>query len=216
MNRINLPRLPASFVTAGAHAAGESSALEPLVAPRPRWNAAAGRFPAASLRATCGPVRRRSRRRRARRGLSILETMLAIAILGGTLAALGELVRTGVRAAGHAQDLTTAQMLCENKINEVVIGLEPLTGAQGVFPEDPDWAYSVVTEPVDQQGGLLAVICTVAKADDASPNPFTFQLIRWTVDPMMKYPLPEEETEEESAESGASGSSASAGGSDGS
>ena len=44
----------------------------------------------------------RSRRRRARRGLSILETMLALAILGGTMAALGELVRTGTTASKRA------------------------------------------------------------------------------------------------------------------
>jgi len=122
--------------------------------------------------------------------------MLALAILGGTLAALGELVRTGTRAATRSQDVTIGQMLCENLINEVVIGLRPLTMSQGRFPDYPEWQYAVVVEPVDQQGGLLAVIATVVHEDETA-QPFTFRLIRWTIDPVFKYPPEETETEEE-------------------
>lgn len=133
-------------------------------------------------------------RRAGRRGLSILETMLALAILGGTLAALGELVRTGTRAAQRAEDVTIGQMLCENLINETVVGLRPLNGGQGVFPDYPEWAYMIEVMPVDEQGGLLAVAATVMH-NDGTPQPFQFQLIRWTIDPVFKYPPPPEEEE---------------------
>ena len=138
--------------------------------------------------------------KRARRGLSILETMLAIAILGGTLAALGELVRVGTRAAERCQEITLGQMLCENLVNECVIGMRPLAASSGSFPDYPDWQYSVDVQPVSEQGGLVAVIATVAHPD-GSPNPFSYQLMRWTIDPMLKYPPEEEELTEEEAES---------------
>lgn len=137
--------------------------------------------------------------RRARHGLSILETMLAIAILGGTLAALGELVRIGTRAAERCQEITLGQMLCENLINECVIGMRPLAAGSGAFPDYPEWQYSVNVQPVSSQGGLVAVIATVAHPD-GSPNPFSYQLIRWTIDPLLKYPPEEEELTEEEAE----------------
>jgi len=136
-------------------------------------------------------------RRRARRGLSILETMLALAILGGTLAALGELVRTGTRAAKGAEEITIAQLLCENLINETVVGLRPLNSGSGRFPDYPEWVYRVDVQPVDEQGGLLAVVATVAH-QDGTPQPYEFRLIRWTIDPVFKYPP--EETEEEEAD----------------
>ena len=66
------------------------------------------------------------RRRMARpqySGLSLLEVMLALAILGGALAVIGELTRLGARSAETARDLTRAQRYCENKMAEVSAGL---------------------------------------------------------------------------------------------
>ena len=52
--------------------------------------------------------------KRARRGLSLLEVILAIAILGLSIVALGQLVRLGSQASVDAQNLNQAQVLCES------------------------------------------------------------------------------------------------------
>ena len=134
-----------------------------------------------------------------RRGLSLLEVMLAIAILGGTIAVLGELVRTGSTAAAGCEKMTTAQMLAESLINEVVIGMRPMSDGQGIFPDYPEWTYTLTMQPSDQDG-VLVVIGTVAHQDpDGAGRPFTYQLFRWVIDPILKYPPEDELLEEEEA-----------------
>lgn len=136
--------------------------------------------------------RRRMQRMRQpyRRALSLLEVMLALAILGGAVAVIGELTRSAARDAEEARALTTAQLLCEAKINELVARLLP---AQAVFDvpiegletvDSPGaWSYSMIVEPVGQSG-LLSVSVTVAQAAESVPRPVQFTLTRWMVDPL--------------------------------
>ncbi|MEC8241836.1 MAG: prepilin-type N-terminal cleavage/methylation domain-containing protein, partial [Planctomycetota bacterium] len=63
-----------------------------------------------------------TRRCARRRGLSLLEVILAIAILGGAIAAIGELVRLGVRSASYAQQQTLAHLLCDTRMAEIASG----------------------------------------------------------------------------------------------
>ena len=58
-----------------------------------------------------------------KKAFSILEVILALAILTGAMAVLGELGRLGFRNAKSAQDLTKAQMLCESKMAEYTSGI---------------------------------------------------------------------------------------------
>ena len=61
-----------------------------------------------------------------RRGLTLLEVLLALAILGGALATIGELMRIGARNAEIARDKTTAQLLAEATMGELEVGFLPL------------------------------------------------------------------------------------------
>ena len=54
-----------------------------------------------------------------RGGFSLLEVILALAILIGILAVLSELVGLGVRNARVARAMTQAQLLCESKLAEI-------------------------------------------------------------------------------------------------
>lgn len=123
---------------------------------------------------------------RPRSGLSLLEVMLALAILGLALAAIGELMRIGARNAELSRDLTTAQMLCETKMNEVVMGMLPALGtAPTPIPEmgnGNEWLYSIETQQVALQG-LLAVRVTVQQNSEVFSRPATFSLMRWMIDP---------------------------------
>jgi prepilin-type N-terminal cleavage/methylation domain-containing protein len=121
-----------------------------------------------------------------RTGLSLLEVMLAIAILGLALATMGELVRIGTQAAGEARDLTKAQILCEGLMSEVAAGVIPLESAEETPLElDPEWTYSVTVGPIDE-GGLLGVTMMVQKVVEDSERPVYFTLTRWMIDPLLE------------------------------
>ncbi|HPM83682.1 MAG TPA: prepilin-type N-terminal cleavage/methylation domain-containing protein [Candidatus Anammoximicrobium sp.] len=119
------------------------------------------------------------RRASPRRGLSLLEVILAVAILGGCLAVTGELVRMGVRHAEEARELTRAQLLCESKMEEIAAGVTGLESASMVpFETDPEWTYTVEVSPLDQQ--LLTLVrVTVQELESNRLYPITFTLSRW-------------------------------------
>ncbi len=128
-------------------------------------------------------------RMRRRLGLSLLEVMLALAILGGAIAVIGELMRFGMRNAESARDLSIAQVFCEAKINEIAAGLLPAQ-SMGSTPveeiasleSDAAWLYAVEVQEVDQQG-LIAVRVTVSQDPSAKSRPVSFSLVRWMIDP---------------------------------
>jgi prepilin-type N-terminal cleavage/methylation domain-containing protein len=130
-----------------------------------------------------------SHRRRiaCRPGLTLLEVMLAIAIFGGALVAIGELVRIGSVSAAAARDLTEAQRYCNNVMAEVSAGIlapdstsaAEVEGAQG-------WLYSIEAEPLEGQDGLLTVTVTVEQDPALYHKPVTFTLVRWMTDPAAK------------------------------
>src|SRR5262245_7547297 len=128
-------------------------------------------------------TRRLFRGRRARWGLSLLEVMLAIAILGGALVVLSELVRIVSRSSREARELTAAQLLCEAKLAEVTLGF---TQAQAVSQQpcetDPNWVYSIEVQPSDLQG-LMLVMVLVSEAQPVGKQPLQFKLMRLMVDP---------------------------------
>jgi general secretion pathway protein I len=118
-----------------------------------------------------------------RRALSLLEVTLAIAILGGSLAVIGELVRLGSRQAEEARELTTAQLLCESKMEEIVAGiLAPQAVSYAPFDDDPRWSYSIDVASLDVRD-LIQVTVTVEQAEVSREVPLTFSLTRWMLDP---------------------------------
>jgi len=54
-----------------------------------------------------------------RSGLTLLEVMIALAILGTSLAALGELISIVDDAADRATELTEAQFICDSVLAEI-------------------------------------------------------------------------------------------------
>ena len=147
------------------------------------------------------------RRSAVRRGLSLLEVILAIAILGGALVVIGELMRIGSRCAQAARELTTAQLLCESTLAEIAAGIKQ---AQPISRQpcetDSDWLYSVTSEQVDQ-GGLLSVSVTVEQDLPARKRPISFTLTRWIVDPDTEFQLNNQASSTSSTGSGTVSSS---------
>lgn len=122
-----------------------------------------------------------------RRAFSLLEIILALAILAGAVAVFGQLGRSGLENARLARDLTMAQLYCESKMAEIAAGLAPVESQQGVpfeESEDPadDWTYTVEVNPAAQDG-MLEVRVTVAQDPAIESKPVEYSLVRWMADP---------------------------------
>jgi Tfp pilus assembly protein PilV len=139
--------------------------------------------------------------------LSLLEVMLAMAILGGCVAAIGELVRLGARHAEEVRILTEAQLLCEGKIEEIEAGITaPESVSSAPFDLEPEWMYSVTVTPMEDTG-LMEVRVTVEQVEATRMQPYTFSLVRWMLDPAVEEMTEEpfESTESDDAAAGSSG-----------
>jgi hypothetical protein len=112
--------------------------------------------------------------------------MLALAILGLSLATIGELMRIGSRNAEMARDLSTAQILCETKVSEILTGMLPPVATSAAPIVDigsgNDWLYTVETQQVGQEG-LLSIRVVVEQNPDLVSRPVSFALVRWIIDP---------------------------------
>lgn len=151
------------------------------------------------------PVRRLiSGRSRERRAFSLLELILALSILIGALAVIGELMRGGLRNAQAARDLSQAQLLCETRLAEIQAGAASAEPAgQTAVPDYPGWLISVEREttssqnsssssigqsPTNAQGfsgavSLYKVRVTVEQDPEQYRKPAKFSLSQWMIDP---------------------------------
>jgi hypothetical protein len=140
--------------------------------------------------------------------------ILAITLLAGSVAVLGEVSRLALRNAAMARDLSRAQLLCESKMAEIASGIAPASAIDNAnfdpdletsTADDSKWVYSIdVDSQKPGEQGLIAVRVTVTKDIPAAQRPITFSLVRWMADP--NYTPPE-------SSSGTSGSNGSSSGS---
>ena len=116
-----------------------------------------------------------------RHGLSLMEVLLAVAILGGSIAAISQLVSIGYRSALDARARTNANIHVDTKMAEVAAGVLELESVSSqVIEDDPDWSYSVDIADADQIG-LLVVTVTVEQNNVV--NPIMLSVVRFMPDP---------------------------------
>lgn len=142
---------------------------------------------------------------RRRRGLTLLEAILAATILGLSMAAIGTLVHFGATMAEQARDGTTAQLIAESVMSQVVSGNLPAEsiGLTEYYQDDPTWLYSITVAPLAQTGSvelpLLEVRVLVQENPQVVTGPNVFEMVRWIPD-AAALPAEEEPTEDESAD----------------
>lgn len=130
---------------------------------------------------------RRSRQRNAG-GFSLLEVILAMAILFVSVAIIGELMRFGLNSARAARDKTKAILLCESLLNEIVAGITPAESFTDVpisdiaGEDDADWTCSIETQSLDSSG-LVSVTVFVRQLTANDRPPIEVSLTRWIADP---------------------------------
>ena len=108
---------------------------------------------------------------RRRRGLSLIEVIIAMGILVGTTAILAQLISVGEKQASKAVEMTEAQTICHNKMAELMSGLSPLTAIKDEPAAiDSPWNYSVQIEPVGFRD-LYSLTVSVSSQRNALANP---------------------------------------------
>ena len=118
-----------------------------------------------------------------RRGISLLEVMIATGMLAGSLVVLSQLTFVGRRHLDRAEETVTATRLCQNKLGELLTGLQPLeTVDDEPFEENPDWSYSVRVRPLDELP-LVEVDVRVRRTSqdesELADERDRFTLVRW-------------------------------------
>jgi prepilin-type N-terminal cleavage/methylation domain-containing protein len=119
------------------------------------------------------------------RGFSLLEIILALAILAGSLAALGEVMRLADQNSTLTRDESEAQILASTVMDELVAGArELLAMTQTPFDYETElpWVYSIAIEPTAYEE-LVAVRVLVEQDTDARLQPARYELIRWLPNP---------------------------------
>jgi general secretion pathway protein I len=120
-----------------------------------------------------------------RRGITLFEVVLALAIFIGALAAISQVLRVGSRASIRAQLASEAVLRSDYKMNEVLSGIIPLQGAQRTpFEDDPDWLWTL--NVVDSgTPNLLLLELTVEHSGTGGDLAASFQLTRMVRDPQI-------------------------------
>jgi prepilin-type N-terminal cleavage/methylation domain-containing protein len=148
-----------------------------------------------------------------RRGLSLLEVIVALAIFLFSFIVISRLVVAGGDLALEVQQRAQAARLCQSKLAEVAAGAVPLE-SQGdtPFDEEPDWYWALETEQGTVTGLWTVRVRVTRQAPDGSRVEST--LSQMLLDPSLRGTNADaaataSSTSTESATTGQSGSSSS-------
>ncbi len=151
-----------------------------------------------------------AKRRQVRGGLSLLEVVLALAILGIAVGILAQAMQISADNALRSQFKAQAQMLCESKMSELLSGAipaqpqdwAPISGLAG----SGEWYYSVQTLAGPQPELVGVVISVTDNLNLTNPSVNQFSLLRLIIDPSLGLDQPASQTNSTSTGSNASSS----------
>jgi len=122
---------------------------------------------------------------RPRKGLTLFELLLALAIFMTSLAALAQLLASGSRAAAQAKLQTEAILRCESKLGEMVAGITPIeTVANQVFVDDSQWSWRATVSD-GPWPNLQMVELEVLRTGQNSLGNTSYMLRRYLRDPRL-------------------------------
>jgi len=115
--------------------------------------------------------------------MTLIEVMLALAIMLLSMVAVGQLVNMGSDQSTQARWSVRATRLAEAKMAEVEVGVVSISeGGQGTFDNDDSaWSWSVDPQPAGPPN-LYRVDVKVSRTDG---RPFEFTLSRMIYDPAL-------------------------------
>ena len=122
-----------------------------------------------------------STNRTSRAGLSLLEVILSLSILGVSMVAIGHLFNLGFRSAADVQLRSEANMIADTTMAEIAAGVIDISAGGGAVEGNPEWQYEVNSEQ-SEQPGLLSVSLRVSRENDPDNN-VSVSLVRFVPDP---------------------------------
>ena len=97
-----------------------------------------------------------------RRGMTLLEVVIALAMFFAAMSAISQILRMGSDSAIRAQIQAEGTLLGESKLNEVIAGIVPLQSATDQpFEDAPQWSWSLSVED-DTDVAIKRLLLTVA------------------------------------------------------
>ena len=127
------------------------------------------------------------KRCRRRRGITLMEVLVALIILLFSCVAIYQLVSMGTDRAIDVKYYARASMLCQSKLEELKFGAEPMTGGgPTAFKEDgdADYQYEIHVEN-GEIDGLKKVRVTV-KREKTDGRAVEVSLSRLVLDPTFR------------------------------
>ncbi len=123
--------------------------------------------------------------RATRDGFTLLEVLMATAVLLGGVLVLSQIAYIGRRHAERAEMLAAAQLVCKARMNELLIGGAAIEAVdERPLPEMPGWLLSVEMEPVGESGLVVLRVTAAEEAVDKDEEyRLSFSLVRWIPNP---------------------------------
>lgn len=155
-----------------------------------------------------------------RDGLSLLEVVLSLAILAMSVALLSQITKQATDNGMMAQRLAIAQMLCESKMSEVLVGAIPVQGNTWSPITDAgvrgNWYYQIETVTAERKDMVGVRLSVTDQPNTTTENPELFFIVRWMIDPNLGMDLAPQPNEAGAAAGTTSGGATSGGGTGGS
>jgi type II secretion system protein I len=143
-----------------------------------------------------------------RSGLSLLESLVATAIMFIAFTAIYSLIDGANRQARIVREQSLAMQVCQSTLNEVMAGSLPLSGQSGDCGDNlPGWEWSIESQPHEVQG--LHKVRIVVKRTDREDAETQAVLEQFVLDPakrgsVMDIPPPAATASSTTEESGSS------------
>ena len=146
-----------------------------------------------------------------RSGLSLLEVVLALAIMAIATAYLAQAMQIATTNGLRARKLIQAELIAESLTNQVVAGLIPATSTSWTrymnSNGQTDWMYQI--QPIQAEvDGMLGFQIAVQRVDPAVgviQTQYDLLVNRWIIDPSLGLDTPPEEEDASGTTSGAGG-----------
>ena len=135
-----------------------------------------------------------------RRGFSLMETLLATALLMGCVVVLTELATIGRHHIQKAEKLAAAELICQSAMNEILTGAAPVETVEPQ-PVDgcPGWIITIDVLPLDKRPGLAALEIRVGEDLPEDERATEFTLVRWIPDPDAAKDVDEQPSDDDAA-----------------
>ena len=155
--------------------------------------------------------------RRARLGLTLLEVILALSILGIACAFMAQGMQMATTNAIAAQRQAQAELAAESVMSQVVAGVIPMqpSGAWtpvGTSTTSSSWSYMLQLVPCEVQNMVGIEVAVRDDAEQDLTRPADLTVTRWVIDPALGLDTPPDAAGTTDGTAGGTGTGAQSGG----